>query len=142
MTARALTTAIAASAEPPFDASLLRAELETAVTLWQSHSIERYQVTVRHGQSTWNTQIFTIIVENGTVIDSKHTCFPEKDCILQEVDPDSLTVEALFKTAEAVIALNDPETQLTFNQTYGYPNSLTYEEASWVLDSFALLDDE
>jgi hypothetical protein len=142
MTARALTTAIAASAEPPFDASLLLAELETAVSLWHSQAIERYQITVRHRQATWNTQIFTITVENGTVVDNKHSCFPEQDCILQEVDPDTLTIEALFETAAAVIGFSDPETEITFNPSYGYPNALIYEEASWTLDSFKPLEDE
>lgn len=142
MTANALTTAIAASAQPSFDPAALQNELNTAVSLWNSQGIDRYQVTVRHRQPTWNTQNITITVEDGVVTDSTHTCFPEQDCIMQDVDPASVTIEALFKTAENVLALNDPETDMTFNQTYGYPNSIIYEDASWVTDGFKLLDDE
>ena len=142
MTASALTTAIAASAQPPYDPAVLRAELETAVALWNSQQIERYQITVRHRQPTWNTQNLTITVENGAVIDINHTCFPEQDCIMQEIDPNTVTIEALFATAETVLDLNDPETELSFNQTYGYPNSIFYEDASWVTDGFRLLEGE
>jgi len=142
MTASALTTAIAASAQPSFDPAALRHELETAVSLWNSQEIKRYQITVRHRQPTWNTQNLTITVENGEVIDTAHTCFPEQNCIMKDVNPASVTIEALFATAENVLTLNDPETDMTFNQTYGYPNSISYEDASWVTDGFKLLDDE
>ncbi len=142
MTASALTTAIAASAQPAFDPTALRNELETAVSLWNSQAINRYQITVRHRQPTWNTQNITITVEDGVVTDSTHSCFPEQDCIMKDVDPASVTIDALFETAENVLTLNDPETDMTFNQTYGYPNSIIYEDASWVTDGFKLLDDE
>ncbi len=141
MTANALITAIAASAQPPFDPTALQNDLETAVSLWNSHEIARYQVTVRHRQPTWSTQNITITVEDGVVIDSTHTCFPQQDCIMRDVDPQSVTIEALFETAENVLSLNDPETDMTFNQTYGYPNSIIYEDASWVTDGFQLLDE-
>ncbi|MAT99258.1 MAG: hypothetical protein CL608_19135 [Anaerolineaceae bacterium] len=142
MTVSALTTAIAASAQPSFDPAALRNELETAVALWNSQEIERYQITVRHRQPTWNTQNITITVEDGVVVDSTHTCFPEQNCIMKDVDPASVTIAALFDTAENVLTLNDPETDMTFNQTYGYPNSIIYEDASWVTDGFKLLEDE
>lgn len=142
MTVNALTTAIAASAQPPFNPAVLLSELETAVALWNSQEIESYQITVRHRQPTWNTQNITITVEDGMVIDSTHTCFPQQECIMQDVDPETVTIEALFATAENVLTLNDPETDMTFNQTYGYPNSIIYEDASWVTDGFQLLEDE
>jgi len=142
MTARALTTAIAASAQPPFDPAALQAELETAVSLWNSQDIKRYQITVRHRKPTWNTQNVTITVADGVVIDSSQTCFPQQDCIMQDIDPETMTVAALFETAANVINLNDPDTEMTFNQTYGYPNSIIYEDASWVTDGFKLLEDE
>lgn len=142
MTVNALTTAIAASAQPPFDPAALRNELETAVALWNSQEIERYQITVRHRQPTWSTQNITITVEDGVVVDSTHTCFPEQNCIMKDVDPASVTIAALFDTAENVLTLNDPETDMSFNPTYGYPNSIIYEDASWVTDGFKLLEDE
>lgn len=142
MTASALTTAIAASAQPAYDPVALRAELTSAVSLWDNQEIVRYQITVRHRQPTWNTQNITITVEDGVVIDSTHTCFPQQDCIMQDIDPETVTVEALFETAENIISLNDPETEVSFNQTYGYPNSIIYEDASWVTDGFKLLDDK
>ena len=142
MTSSALTTAIAASAEPPYDPAALLAELETAVSLWQSQAVGQYQVTVRHRRGSWNVQIFALTVENGRVVDSEHTCFPQQDCILQEVDPETLTIEALFETADAVIALNDPETEISFNPTYGYPNTVSYQDGIWTLEGFKLLEDE
>jgi hypothetical protein len=141
MTASALITAIAASAQPLFDPAALQNELETAVALWNSQEATRYQVTVRHRQPTWNTQNITITVEDGVVIDSTHTCFPEQNCIMKNVDPASVTIEALFETAANVLTLNDPDTDMTFNQTYGYPNSIIYEDASWVTDGFQLLEE-
>ena len=142
MTAAALTTAIAASAEPPYDPALLLTELETAVSLWNSQEIQGYQVTVNYRQPTWNTQKILLTVEDGIIIDSEHSCFPKEDCILQTVDPELLTIEALFQTVETVISLNDPETQINFNPTYGYPNAIIYEDASWVTDGFQLLENE
>lgn len=142
MTASALTTAIAASAEPPFDPTVLMAALETAVSLWESQGVEHYEVTVRHSQPTWNTQVIALTVENGVVVESSHSCFPQQNCILKEVAPETVTIEAMFNTAESVLGFNDPETQITFNQTYGYPSSVIYEDASWVLDEFKVLDEE
>ncbi len=142
MTVSALTTAIAASAQPAYDPAVLRAELETAVANWESQEINRYQITVRHRQPTWSTQIITITVEDGMVVDSNHTCFPEQDCIMQEIDPQTVTIAALFETAENVLDLNDPETEISFNPTYGYPNAIIYEDASWVTDTFRIIEDE
>lgn len=143
VTAAALSTAIAASAEPPYDPVGLRADLAAAVSLWNSQEIQQYEVTVRTAQPTWNTQIVMLTVVDGVVVDSRHTCFPERDCVLQDVDPETLTVEALLETAEFILGLNDPETQMTFNQTYGYPNALGYPGGgSWVLDGFRVLEDE
>jgi hypothetical protein len=53
-----------------------------------------------------------------------------------------MTIEALFETAEFVLGLNDPETEMTFNKTYGYPNAVIYEDASWVVNEFKPLEDE
>jgi hypothetical protein len=142
MTVSALTTAIAASAQPAFDPSALRNDLETAFALWNSQGSKHYQITVSHRQPTWSTQYITIIVEDGVVTDSTHTCFPEQNCIMKDVDPASVTIDALFETAENVLTLNDPATDMTFNQTYGYPNAIVYEDASWVTDGFKLLEDE
>ena len=142
MTASALTTAIAASAQPPFDPTALRENLATAVALWNEQGIASYQVPVNHRQPTWDTQYLTITVAEGVVTDTSQTCFPAQNCILREVEPQTLTIEALFETAEFVLGLNDPETEMTFNKTYGYPNAVIYEDASWVVNDFKPLADE
>lgn len=142
MTVSALTTAIAASAEPSFDPVVLRTELETAVSLWRSQEIQHYQATINHRQPTWDTQFITITVEDGAVVDTSQTCYPEQSCILRQVDPQTVMIETLFQTAESVIGFNDPETEITFNKTYGYPNAIIYEDASWVINEFKLLADE
>lgn len=142
MTVSALTTAIAASAEPPFDPTALRENLAAAVALWNEQAFSNYQVTVNHRQPSWDTQYITITVADGTVTDTSQTCFPEQNCILREVNPQTLTIEALFQTAESVLSLNDPETEITFNKTYGYPNAVIYEDASWVVNEFKPLENE
>jgi hypothetical protein len=142
MTVNALTTAIAASAEPPFDPTALRENLATAVALWNDQEISNYQVTINHRQPTWDTQYITITVADDKVTDTSQTCFPAQNCILREVDPQTMTIEALFETAEFVLGLNDPETEMTFNKTYGYPNAVIYEDASWVVNEFKPLEDE
>lgn len=142
MTVSALTTAIAASAEPPFDPTALRENLATAVALWNDQAIANYQVTINHRQPTWDTQYITITVENDVVVDTSQTCYPEQNCILRDVEPQTLTIAALFDTAEFVLSLNDPEIEMTFNQTYGYPNAVIYEDASWVVNEFKPLAEE
>ncbi len=142
MTVSALTTAIAASAQPPFDPTALRENLATAVALWNDQAVTNYQVTINHRQPTWDTQYITITVADGVVTDTSQTCFPAQNCILREVDPQTLTIEALFETADFVLGLNDPETEMTFNKTYGYPNAVIYEDASWVVNEFKPLEDE
>lgn len=142
MTASALTTAIAASAEPPFDPTALRENLATAVALWNDQAVTNYQVTINHRQPTWDTQYITITVADGVVTDTSQTCFPAQNCILRDVEPQTLTIEALFETADFVLGLNDPETEMTFNKTYGYPNAVIYEDASWVVNEFKPLEDE
>jgi hypothetical protein len=142
MTVSALTTAIAASAQPPFDPTALRENLATAVALWNDQAIANYQVTINHRQPTWDTQYITITVADGVVVDTSQTCFPAQNCILRDVEPQTLTIEALFETADFVLGLNDPETEMTFNKTYGYPNAVIYEDASWVVNEFKPLEDE
>lgn len=142
MTVSALTTAIAASAQPPFDPTALRENLATAVALWNDQAVTNYQVTINHRQPTWDTQYITITVADGVVTDTSQTCFPAQNCILRDVEPQTLTIEALFETADFVLGLNDPETEMTFNKTYGYPNAVIYEDASWVVNEFKPLEDE
>lgn len=142
MTVNALTTAIAASAEPPFDPTVLQGNLATAVDLWNDQAITRYRVTVNHRQPTWDTQFVTITVEDGVVVDTSQTCYPQQNCVMRDVDPQTVTIESLLETAEFVLSLNDPETEMTFNKTYGYPNAIIYEDASWVVDGFTPLEDE
>lgn len=142
MTVSALTTAIAASAEPPFDPIALQENLDTAVALWNDQAVSNYQVTINHRQPTWDTQYITITVADGVVVDTNQICYPPQRCVLRQVDPQTLTIAALFETAEFVLSLNDPETEMTFNKTYGYPNAVIYEDASWVVNDFKPLEDQ
>lgn len=139
-TAAALATAIVASAEPPVSFEGLAQQLDDAEALWQSHNIRSYHVEVRHRQPGWNTQIIDLVVTDGVVTDVTQSCFPERDCILREVDPQMMTIEAIYGVARNVLTLQDPATQMTFNPTYGYPNLVGYEDASWVYGEFELLD--
>lgn len=138
-TANALATAIVASSEPPTNFDALATRLDEAEALWNSQGVTAYNVEVRHRRPTWNTQIIQISVENGQVVDVTHTCFPQQDCILKDVEPQELTIENIFGTARRILTLKDPETQMTFNPTYGYPNAVEYEDASWVFGAFEVV---
>lgn len=138
-TSNALSTAIVASAEPPIDLAALQNDLQEAESRWQSQNIVRYSINVSYGQPHISTQKLSLTVENGQVVDSKHTCYPQTNCTLQQIDPQEYTVKNLFNAAHNVIALGEVE-DMTFNQTYGYPNAIIYEDAFWTTDSFQVLD--
>ena len=108
-------------------------------TLVVSGAIEATEVRLA---SEYGGRVDTITVAEGVVTDTSQTCFPAQNCILREVEPQTLTIEALFETADFVLGLNDPETEMTFNKTYGYPNAVIYEDASWVVNDFKPLADE
>ncbi|MCA9921286.1 MAG: hypothetical protein KC421_02885 [Anaerolineales bacterium] len=138
-TSAALATAIFASAEPPYNPQAVTAELETAVSLWNSHNITAYSIEVRHARPTWNTQIIKLVVEDGIVSDFEHTCYPERDCVLRDVDPQSMTVENMYDVARQIIPLVDLNPEVTFNHTYGYPTAIGNNDAGWVFDTFEII---
>lgn len=137
-TALALATQVMASVEAPIDMADFDQRLQAARALWDSHHITDYSLRVRYSQPTWNVQILTIAVESGVVTDSDQSCFPERDCILRDIDPAQFTIDKLLEVAENVAHLNLPasDMDITFNATYGYPNAIVYPDAFWNLESF------
>ncbi|KAA3654369.1 MAG: hypothetical protein DWQ04_34495 [Chloroflexi bacterium] len=138
-TADALTTAIAASAEPPVDLQSLQAEIESAETMWRSQNIQNYRIEVRHLRPNWNTQIINITVENGNVLEAIHTCYPERTCMKRDVDPQDLVIVNMFEVARQVVKFTDLHPEVNFNKTYGFPTYISYDDASWILDGFELI---
>lgn len=122
------------------DSASLLQELEAAVQKWESHGITSYTLRVRHSQPTWSIQIIDVTVENGQVIEWEQSCFPERNCILREIDPQSFTIDALFETARRVAALGDENIEITFTKTYGYPNAISYPDGFWNLEAFMPLE--
>lgn len=139
VTANALSTAIAASAEPPVDLQSLQAKIESAETLWHSQNIQNYRIEVRHVRPNWDTQIITIIVENGRVLEANHSCYPERTCMKRDVEPQDLVVANMFEVARQIVQFSDLHPEVTFNKTYGFPTYVSYDDASWVLDGFELI---
>ena len=122
------------------DNTLLLQELEAAVQKWESHGITRYSLRVRHSQPTWNIQIIDVTVADGVVVESKQNCYPERNCILKKIEPQDFTVEALFEVARRVASLGDGPIEITFTETYGYPNAIAYEDGFWNLEAFKPLE--
>ena len=122
------------------DATVLLHQLEAAVQTWESHGITRYTLRVRHSQPTWNIQIIDVTVEDGVVVESKQDCFPERNCILKQIEPQDFTIERLFEVARRVANLGQGPIEITFNQTYGYPNAIAYEDGFWNLEAFQPLE--
>ena len=139
-TARALSTAIAASAEPPRDLTAIAQQIDAAEARWQEQGITRYSVEVRFRQPTWNTQIIQMTVADGVVVESEHSCFPQQDCIMQDVDPQTMTIAAMFDVAREIIALENDELAISFNENIGYPLGISYDDGSWVYGSFEQLE--
>ena len=122
------------------DNTLLLRELEAAVEKWESHAITRYSLRVRHSQPTWNVQIIDVTVEDNVVVESKQDCFPQRNCILKKIEPQDFTVEVLFEVAWRVANLGDGPVEITFTETYGYPNAIAYEDGFWNLEAFKPLE--
>lgn len=124
----------------PADNTMLLQELEAAMKKWEEHEITRYSLRVRHSQPTWNMQIIDVIVENGVVVESKQDCFPTRTCVLKKIEPQDFTIEALFEVARQVATLGDGPVEITFTDTYGYPNAIIYEDGFWNLETFQPLE--
>ncbi len=139
-TTAVLSTAGAAGAESPVNFQSLQAEIESAEALWTSQNIQKYHIEVRHVRPNWNTQIIDIIVESGDVIEANQTCYPERTCVIQDVDPQNMTIENMFSIARQVVALTDLNPEANFNKTYGFPTYVSYDDASWVLNGFKLIE--
>ncbi len=139
-TATALSTAIVAGAEPPVNLQSLQAEIESAEALWTSKNIQKYHIEVRHVRPNWNTQIVNMIVESGDVLEADQTCYPERTCVKQDVDPQDMTIENMFTIARQVVALTDLNPEANFNKTYGFPTYVSYDDASWVLNRFEIIE--
>lgn len=137
-TITALTAAVLAATDPPVDLLQLQQDLDQAEDLWRSQNITRYTIQVNHRQHNWDTQMLTITVENGQVVESTHTCYPQRSCIMRKLDAQNFTVENLFNVARSVIALGEVD-EITFNQTYGYANAVIYEDGPWTTSAFQVL---
>lgn len=139
-TANALATRImAAAAESNTTTNTdFAQQLEQAKSRWASQNIDDYTVGVRHSQPGWNTQFLDITVQDGVVTSHKQDCYPQRECILREIDPTEFTIEELLAVAEYVGNLNIPDNpaQITFSQTYGYPSSISYEDGFWAISNF------
>lgn len=140
-TSQALAAAILASSEPPLDFDQLQEELDSAEALWQSQNITKYRLEVTYREPESNTQNLTLLVEDGVVMQEKHTCIPLRTCILTDVDVQTFEMDTLFNTARQVISLQDHNTQITFNERLGFPNIVGYPEAVWIVQSVQPLDD-
>ena len=138
-TAEALATALFASAESPPDVQSLQTEIDTAQAIWNANNIQEYSIEVRHRRPNWDTQIVVLTVADGQVLESHHTCYPERTCMKRDVAPQEMVVENMFDVARQVISFSDLNPEFNFNETHGFPTYISYDDASWVLDSFEII---
>ena len=141
-TSQALTDAILASSEPPLDFEQLTQEISESEALWASQNLTTYRLEVSYREPNWNTQNFTLLIEDGVVTEEDHRCIPERTCVLQEVDLDAFEMHRLFDIAQEVVALEDENTHITFNKRLGFPNAIGYTEAVWIIQSVQVIEEE
>ncbi|MEM7332487.1 MAG: DUF6174 domain-containing protein [Chloroflexota bacterium] len=139
-TSQALTAAILASSEPPLNFDQLNQEINEAEALWTSQNLTTYRLAVSYREPNWNTQNLTLLIDDGAVIEEEHRCVPERDCNLLDVKIDDFEMYALFNIARRVVALEDSNTQITFNKRLGFPNAVVYSDATWIIQSVELVD--
>ncbi len=140
-TSQALTAAILASSEPPLDFEKLNREIEESEALWSSQNLTTYRLEVSYREPNWNTQNFTLLIEDGTVLQEDHRCVPERNCILNDVEISDFEMVNLFDIARRVVAIEDPDTQITFNKRLGFPNAIVYSEATWIVQSVQVIEE-
>ena len=138
-TAEALATALFASVESPTDVQSLQTAIDTAQVIWNANNIQKYSIEVRHRRPNWDTQIVVLTVADGVVLESNHTCYPERTCMKHDVEPQELVVENMFDVARQVISFSDLNPEFNFNESHGFPTYISYDDASWVLDSFEII---
>lgn len=115
--------------------------IRDAEMLWIESDVTSYEIEVRHSRPTWSTQIVTLRVIDGEVVESTHNCFPERDCILQpQLDPAQMTIANLFQQAYALAGSGLPIEDINFNETYGFPTAIFYEDGSWVAQDFSVIE--
>ena len=106
-----------------------------------SQNLITYRLEVSYREPNWNTQNFTLLIDDGTVIQEDHRCVPERSCILNDVTVSDFEMFKLFDIARRVVALEDPDTQITFNKRLGFPNAIVYSEATWIVQSVQLIEE-
>lgn len=138
-TPAAMIAQVLVEVTPTIDAPSLTQRLDDAVALWQSHHIIRYTVVINYARDNGSTQYLTLVVENGQVMEAGQTCYPERDCTLEKLNPEEFTIERLFEIARTLIEQGNI-TDVTYNPTYGYPNAVVHEDVFWATNGFQVLD--
>ena len=140
-TSQALTDAILASSEPPLNFDQLLQEIDEAEALWKSQDLTTYRLKVSYREPTWTTQNFTLLIEDGVVTEENHRCVPERNCTLYDVTVEDFEMLNLYSIAREIVALEDPNTQITFNKRLGFPNAIVYSEATWIVQTVETVEE-
>lgn len=126
--------------------------LNLAEELWYSQEITHYYIKVRHVQSIWHLQTYSMEVSTDLITHSA-SCIPAPvengTCEVEEAyDPENFTIEGLFKTARRLLnGENVKWTKVEYDPDYGFPIGIRYdhpdildEDSTWTVLEFETLD--
>jgi Family of unknown function (DUF6174) len=107
----------------------LLAQIDQTEQKWQAQHIARYRIQVQHVESIWHLQVYTITVEDGNVVAQSATCSPAPmeghECKVHPFDANDYTVAGLFATARSAAKSTRGGVTVTFDQTRGFPQSIS-----------------
>jgi len=109
------------------------AALTQAEKKWKDRGVTNYTIEVRDIHSIWHAQIQKITVRDGKVVESSADCLRApvdgQACKLEDFDPNMYTVPGLFSLAHSQMKSQEAKwTKITYNQDYGYPESIGYDD--------------
>ncbi len=151
-TMQAALQATAAASEEDRSGELARwsKELDAAETLWAASNVSKYALTVLYVNSGQQIlQSHTITVENGAIIEQSAACSEQqKECIINKIDLENITVPGLFGMARNAInndEVSDNGAEFNFDPHYGVPEWIVLKTNGdfpwyWHVESFEVLE--
>lgn len=115
-------------------------DLKNAMEQWQAQDVTHYSLQVRHVNSVWHAQAYSIEYKNGEVTHSA-VCIPAPTeggkCEIKDYDPQDYTVEGLFEMARQIIESQEMEfIKLEFDGEYGHPVLIAFDDPDIVDEDY------
>lgn len=126
--------------EPTPTLSSQQVEVLDAIRQWRAAGIENYTVQITYRNPGWNPQIFNVRVTKGEPEIERHICFPERTCVVRQMDAADLSLDSIFNQVEQQVQRNEVG-HVVYNDEYGFPRIIDTTEGDWEISDFQVVQE-